>query len=151
MDWAAADVHVGYLSFASLRTWLVVEWADVVEKGGTAKHSFEVWLQVGGAVQEITYTYGNVGGSGAGGQLTVGAENASGSAGDTHYHNGAGTLPVAGRDLLVATPGPSPGGSRAITFSTTGATVGTWTHCGVLVKNGSTDYGAACQALTVQP
>jgi hypothetical protein len=144
-------MYVGYLTFGRYRTWLVVEWNDVVDAGGTARHTFQVWLQVGGAVQEVTYTYSKIGSYGAGGLLTVGAENAAGTSGDTYYYNGAGTPPATGTttDLLVATPGPTPGGTRTITFSTIGATVGAWTHCGVLALAGSPEYGASCLAMAV--
>jgi subtilisin family serine protease len=147
----SGKLYAGLISLPSGRAWLVVEWADVVEKGGTARYSFEVWLQVGGSVQEITYTYSKLGGLGAGGFATVGAENATGTSGETYYYDGAGTLPSAGvwGDLLVTSPQSAPGGSRTITFRATGASAGTWTHCGVLVRGGNSEIGVSCVPVTV--
>jgi uncharacterized repeat protein (TIGR01451 family) len=145
----SGKMYVGYITVGSYRTWLVIEWADVVAKGTTAKHSFEVWLQVGGQTEDITYTYNKLPTYGANGFLTIGAENAAGTTGTTYYYNGAGVPPVVNTDLIVASPKPSPGGSATVTFLAKGATVGSWTHCGVLIQNGTTDYGVSCVPIAV--
>jgi subtilisin family serine protease len=146
----SGKLYIGYITLGSLRTWVVIEWADVITKGTTLKHSFQVWLQAGGQTEDITYTYDKLSSYGAGGFLTIGAENATGTAGTTYFYNGAGTPPAVRTDLIVTSPKPSPGGSATIGFQATGATVGTWTHCGVLVQSGTTDAGVSCLPITVQ-
>lgn len=142
----SGTLHAGQVALASGRTWLVLEWKDVVEKNGTAKYSFQVWIRLGGTVEDISFTYNKLEGNGAGGFLTVGAQNNNGTAGDSYYYNGSGTLPFTGihGDLIAASPGPSPGGARTITFQARGISKGAWTNCGVLVNNLESSSSVSC-------
>ena len=133
----SGKLYVGYITVASGRTWLVVEWNNVVQKNGTAKHNFQVWLRLGGTVEDITFTYDKLESNGTSGLLTIGAQNSTGSAGESYYYNSVGTIPATGinGDLIAASPGPSPGGTRTISFQGKGTAVGAWTNCGVLVNS----------------
>jgi hypothetical protein len=148
----SGTLYAGQYAFPSGRTWLVLEWKDVVEKNGTAKYSFQVWLRVGGTVEDITFTYSKLEGNGAGGFATVGAQNTDGSTGESYYYNGSGGFPSVGLegDLIAASPGPSPGGARTITFQVRGVSRGTWTNCGVLVNNLDSSASVSCFNGTVK-
>jgi hypothetical protein len=130
----------GTLRAASLssggRNWLVLEWKDVFEFGGTTpKYTFQTWLRTGGTVQDISYVYARLDGTGASGRATVGAENADGTIGDTVFFNGSGTFPAVGGDLLVnAIPG-APGETKTIRFSAIGRRLGPWQNCGLMTSN----------------
>ena len=148
----SGTLYAGMFHYPSGRTWLVAEWKDVVEKNGTAKYSFQVWLRIGGTVEDISFTYKKLEGNGAGGFLTVGAQNGDGSAGDSYYYNGAGTFPSTGLegDLIAASPGPSPGGARTITFQAKGVSKGAWTNCGVMANNVDSATSVSCFSGTVK-
>ncbi len=142
----SGTLYAGQYAYPSGRTWLVLEWKDVVEKNGSAKYSFQVWLRIGGTVEDITFTYSKLEGNGAGGFLTVGAQNSDGTTGDSYYYNGAGSFPFVGidGDLIAASPGPSAGGARTITFQARGISRGAWTNCGVLVNNLDSSASVSC-------
>jgi uncharacterized repeat protein (TIGR01451 family) len=109
--------------------WLVFEWRDIFEfRGTTPKYSFETWLRLGGATQDISYTYGLLGGTGTAGRATVGAENAGGTIGDSHYFNGAGTFPTVGGDLVVTSIPGAAGETVVITFQAKGVSRGDWVN-----------------------
>jgi hypothetical protein len=148
----SGQLYAGYIALASGRTWLVLEWNNVAEKAGTAKYSFQVWLRVGGTVEDITYTYSKLEGNGAGGALTIGAQDGTGTIGDTYYHNGAGQFPGVGiyGDLIVSSPRPAPGGSHTITFQARGTARTSWTNCGVVLSNQDGSAGVSCIAGSVK-
>ncbi len=94
-----------------LNTWLVSDWDAVRTGESAATYSFQVWIGVNG-VEDIWFTYGALGALPA--NLTVGAQDASGTVGDTLYYNGTGTAPlrsvdvrVTSRDLPVDVPEPA--------------------------------------------
>lgn len=147
----AGNLYAGYLSFPSGRVYLVIEWNDVIAKGSTARHTFQIWLQVGAQVEDVTFTYSRLDSLGAGGSLTVGAENGSGTLGRNFYFNGSGTAPQALTNLFVSSPGPSPGGTHTITFGIRGTATGSFTHCAVVYQPGRTEYGTSCVPVVVQP
>jgi minor extracellular serine protease Vpr len=148
----SGTLYAGKVAYASGREWLVLEWKDVVEKNGTAKYSFEVWLRLGGTVEDVTFTYNKLEGNGAGGFVTIGAQNGDGTTGESYYYNGSGGFPVTGidGDLIAASPGPSPGGARTITFQARGIAAGAWTNCGVLVNNLDSSASVSCFNGTVK-
>jgi uncharacterized repeat protein (TIGR01451 family) len=123
----------GKMFFANVNSgannWLVIEWRDVVEFDGTLKYSFQIWMRRGGAVEDISFVYQKLEGDGAGGRATVGAENTTGTVGDSFYFNGTGTLPTVGNDLVVVISAGAPGETRVITFDATGDKKGAWTNC----------------------
>lgn len=83
--------------------WIVVDWNAVRNFSDATLNSFELWLGTNGdanPAEDISFVYGLVG-NGDGGLLTVGAQDASGTVGDTYYFNGVGTLPVRGTQLKV--------------------------------------------------
>jgi hypothetical protein len=94
--------------------WLVVEWDRVAIKqfspnGPTA--TFQVWIGLN-AVEDITFAYGSLTNV-LPNNLTVGAEDATGTVGDSYHFNGTGgnvsgrVLRVTSQDLPVAVPEPS--------------------------------------------
>jgi hypothetical protein len=127
---------------SSPNQWLVFEWRDVFEFGGaTPLYTFQAWMRLGGSVQDISYTYALLGGTGAAGRATVGAENSTGQFGSTRYFDGAGTFPTVGSDLVVTfTPGAA-GETKVITFQAKGVGVGTWTNYAEMTS--STFFGTS--------
>lgn len=102
---AGGALRIGVLT-DGMDTWNVLDWEGVKEFGATRTHSFQVWIGINGdahPAEDITFTYGPVGGAGAPGGLTVGAENKFGTRGQNFYFNGTGTLPVTGTQLRVTT------------------------------------------------
>jgi len=80
-------------------TWLVSDWDGVHGFGSPEAYSFQVWIGING-VEDITFTYGPLGALPA--NLTIGAQDASGTVGDTWYYNGIGTAPFNGMQLRVS-------------------------------------------------
>jgi hypothetical protein len=81
--------------------WVVIDWDGVANFDGSGTNTFEVWIGLNG-FEEIAFAYGAVT-AGSSGLLTVGAQDASGTVGNTYYFNGVGTAPTAGGDVLVVT------------------------------------------------
>lgn len=128
-----------------VNTWLVLEWKDVFEFGGSVpRYSFQVWLRTGGAVQDLSYTYGRLDGTGAGNRATVGAENADGTIGDSYYFDGAGTFPALGMDLVVSSVPGTPGETHTITFTARGEDHGAWTNCALMTSDRFFGTNIAC-------
>ncbi|WP_414901000.1 PEPxxWA-CTERM sorting domain-containing protein [Sphingomonas flavalba] len=95
---AGGAMRIGTLSSGS-RSWLVFDWANMaLVGGGTA--SFQVWMGLG--VDEVTFAYGDVT---IPTQLTIGAQDASGTVGTNYAFNGAGSLPGKNTQLRVTTSG----------------------------------------------
>ena len=102
---AAGELRIGSLTDGA-DTWVVLDWANVREFSTANSNSFEVWIGVDGdahPVEDVSFAYGPIGGSGDGGFLTVGAENRLGTRGQNYRFNATGTLPVAGTGLRIAT------------------------------------------------
>ena len=78
-------------------SWTVVEWQAVPNAGNPAEaNTAQVWIGWNtdfDPSEDISFAYATVT-AGAGGNLTVGAENDLGSSGDTTYFNGSGTPPA---------------------------------------------------------
>ena len=104
-----AEWRVAVLS-TSTDQFTVYEWDNIPLFGDLSnRYSFQIWVH-NGTSGEIWFGYAQLGDvSGA----TVGAENASGSDGDTYWFEGAGTAPAVGTDLLV---GGTVGGTATFTF-----------------------------------
>jgi hypothetical protein len=101
---AAGAVRIGTLTDGA-DTWIVVDWEKVRNFSTPTENSFEIWIGVNGDAhpgEDISFAYGAVG-NGDGGLLTVGAEDKTGTVGDTYYFNGTGTLPTSGTQLRVTT------------------------------------------------
>jgi hypothetical protein len=143
-------MYFGYLTYPSGRTWVVAEWNDVLVKGSTARQTFQVWLQVGGRIEDIVYSYIKVQGNGAFGSLTIGAESANGTLGEPYYYNGTGTMPVANTNLMVSSPQASAGGTATITFQATGRASGPYTNCAWVLNNLSPEIAVSCVGGTVR-
>jgi uncharacterized repeat protein (TIGR01451 family) len=108
--------------------WIVVEWEAVPEFGSTTTASFQIWIgtDTGSAVEDITFAYGVVEGTGAGGFLTIGAENRFGNRGQATHFNGAGSVPI-GTDLRVTTT-PGSVATHVITFRAKGDRIGSYVN-----------------------
>jgi len=96
--------------------WTIYEWEDAPHFGSTDAVTMQVWIGVDGTLAEgdIHYVYDRLDNTSAG--ATVGAENASGTIGDSYFYNGDGTPPAVGTDLLVET---LPGGNATLGFQVT--------------------------------
>jgi hypothetical protein len=143
-------MYLGYLTYPSGRTWLVAEWNDVLVKGSTARQTFQVWMQVGGRIEDIVYSYAKVQGNGAFGQLTVGAESANGALGEPYYYNGTGILPAANTNLMVSSPQAAPGGTHTVTFQAIGRASGPYSNCAWVLNDLSPDIAVSCVSGTVR-
>lgn len=100
-------------------SWLVVDWEGVPTFGTSDAQAFEIWIQT--TAEGITYSYGQVTGSGAPDGLTVGAENRDGSSGVN-----LGSVPVAGNEFVITAGSPTPGGSVTVTYDAFGIKPGTY-------------------------
>jgi hypothetical protein len=95
-----------------VNNWVVFDWAGVALAGlATDTVSFEVWIGING-VEDITFAYDLNNGLEIPANLTIGAEDVTGTVGATYYFNGTGTVPtgdlrVTTRDLPVLVPEPS--------------------------------------------
>ncbi|MEO7911024.1 MAG: S8 family serine peptidase [Roseiflexaceae bacterium] len=123
---AAGALRVGTLT-DGVNTWLVLDWEGVREYSTANSNSFQIWIGVDGA-EDITFTYGAVGGIGDGGSLTVGAENFVGTSGENYYANGVGTLPNSTTELRVSSVPGVPGGTHVVTYVAEGKKTGKWVN-----------------------
>ena len=96
------EMRIGVLT-DGINSWIVTDWQAVVNYNDRQPNSFEVWLGIG-SVEDISFAYGLVS-AGDLGFLTVGAEDKTGTVGDSYYFNGFGTLPVEGTMLQVISSG----------------------------------------------
>ncbi len=96
---AGGNCYIGILT-DGVDSWCVIEWKEIPQYNvaGTS-HTFQVWLGQG-ATRDIHFVYGGISPS-VPSSLTVGAENADGTVGDSYYYNGVGTPPAVGTDLVV--------------------------------------------------
>jgi uncharacterized repeat protein (TIGR01451 family) len=94
----SGDWYVGALT-DGVDTWDIFEWENVPEWGNpSAQHTFQVWIERG--TEAIHFIYQKISPA-VPSSLTVGAENADGTLGDSYYFNSAGTAPAVGTDLIV--------------------------------------------------
>lgn len=101
---AAGGIYIAGVS-NGIDHWIVADWEGVQDFGDSTLNTFEVWIGVNTDAhpgEDIVFSYGSIG-NGYLGELTVGAQDITGTVGDTYYFNGAGTLPVAGNELRVTT------------------------------------------------
>jgi subtilisin family serine protease len=113
----APGVFAATLSSGS-QTWLVLEWR-VNAVGTTDTKVFQQWIGLNG-VEDISYAYDQSnlpGDAAAGAGLTVGAENADGTAGD--QISGPPT-----EDLVVTSTPGAPGGALTYTMKVKGVSPG---------------------------
>jgi hypothetical protein len=96
------DLSGGELRAADLtdgvHKWVVLEWTSMNAPSLIGRFSFQVWL--GQDNEDITFAYLQ---RPQAGQLTIGAQDKTGTVGKTIYFNGSGLLPL--NDLRVATDG----------------------------------------------
>lgn len=131
--WTDLDPGTGGAMRAGILTdgvnnWVIFDWEDVVNYGTSAKNSFQVWIGING-VEDISYTYGPALTGGAGGDLTVGAENSFGNRGQNYYYNGTGTLPDDTTQINVTSTPAAPGETHTISFTAKAVEKGHWENC----------------------
>jgi hypothetical protein len=111
---AGGAIRIGTLTNGA-DTWIVIDWAGVRNQGTAVTNTFEIWLGLNSdthPAEDIAFSYETVS-SGAGGLLTIGAQDISRTVGDSYYFNGIGSLPVrqelrvTTRDLPVHVPEPA--------------------------------------------
>jgi uncharacterized repeat protein (TIGR01451 family) len=148
---AGGEMRIGILGDPDTgENWLILDWEAINEFGTTTTASFQIWIGLNGT-EDISYAYGPIQGNGAGGFLTVGAENRFGNRGANYYANGVGTLPADGTQLRVTgTPG-APGETQVITFKATGVKTGNWTNYAQLTSNLFQGVNVASASGTVTP
>jgi hypothetical protein len=116
---AAGAVRIGILT-DGVDDWLIIDWEGVPTFGTTQLQSFQMWIQL--TAEAITYSFGQVTGTGSSDGLNVGAENRDGSSGVN-----LGSVPAAGDEFIVTAGAPTPGGSVTITYDAVGRRAGTYT------------------------
>ncbi|MBE2221722.1 MAG: S8 family serine peptidase [Anaerolineae bacterium] len=127
-------------------SWMVVEWEGIKNWSDGMPNTFQVWISYT-QPDDISFVYGPAITAGDGGFLTVGAENAYGTSGNTVYFDGVGTPPApsaTGYEVDVfATPG-EPGGSHVINFEAWAVHQGAWTNCAEMESEGFFGTNIAC-------
>jgi uncharacterized repeat protein (TIGR01451 family) len=135
--WYAAYVSTGPTS----PTWFVAEWTAAVRYGRSAAeshHTFQVWIEAGS--DHIHMVYGP--NSSIEDRVTVGAENANGTAGANYYvdttsattGDAVGTPPVEG-DVLGVTSAPEERSAHTISFRLRGDRVGQYVNVAEMTAN----------------
>jgi hypothetical protein len=143
------QLRAGYLT-DGVSDWLILDWENVhvYTADDPVVNSFQIWIQVGGEVEDITFAYGEVG-VGDGGFLTVGAENQFGNRGGNYYFNGVGTPPTEGAGIAVSgTPG-APGEAHEIDYSAWAWWPGQWFDCAEMDSELAFGTTTACVEGTV--
>ena len=124
--------------------WTVFEWENVPRFGdASSTATFQIWLQIGTDI--IWYAYDTFVGNTSDG--TVGAEDPSGTIGDTYYYGegGVGTLPDGSLfDLLVNSVPGTPGETKVVTFQATGRDDGRYQNCAELTADVFFGTNIAC-------
>ncbi len=99
------EIRIGTLT-DGIDTWIVVDWNEVADLSNVL-NSFEIWIGISGDAnpqEDISFAYGAVG-TGSGGRLTVGAQDATGTVGATYHFNGTGGTITQGTELRVTAEG----------------------------------------------
>ncbi len=123
-------------------SWIVFDWAGVVNFSNHQPNTFQVWLPLatntgtvnGVSANQMFFAFGTIT-TGDGGLLTIGAENVFGNRGQNFYYNGTGTLPAPNAGVYVNSAAGAAGGTHTITFSATGSTYGKWVNYAQLTSN----------------
>jgi hypothetical protein len=140
--WTDMDVEAaGRVLIATLRAgpeaWIVVEWEGVANYDDhSQRNTAQVWIGYDGGAP-TWFTYGNLAG-GNSGAVTVGAENADGTAGNNVFYNGVGQAPTPsseGYAVAVTSQPGAPGETHTIRFSARGQQVGDWTNYVVVTSD----------------
>jgi hypothetical protein len=151
---ATGGVRIGILTDGA-DSWIVVDWAGVREFSLDLRSSFEVWIGTNtdaNPEQDISFTYGPIGGTGDGSRLTVGAENRLGNRGASYYFDGSfnnvadgsGTIPVNGTQLVITSDPPVPGETKVIRFTARGKEKGQWRNCAEMTASTFFGTSTAC-------
>jgi hypothetical protein len=134
--------YAAYVTFqGDPRTWFVAEWADAVRYGRSAAdshHSFQIWIA--GGSNQIHMAYGP--NSPIEDRVTVGAENADGTAGGNYYVDTSpatigdeeGTPPLEG-DVLGIFSAPAQRSAATITYQLRGDKVGKYINIAELTSS----------------
>ena len=137
---AGGNWYLGALS-DGVRVWNIFEWENIPRFGdNSSTFTFQIWLQRG--TDKIWFIYDASSGDTLDG--TTGAENEDGTAGDTTYFDGAGTLPWGGSDLKVNSVPGTPGETHFITYTAMGSGLGEWTNCAELTSDLFEGVNVAC-------
>lgn len=135
---AGGNFYAGELT-DGVSTWLILEWENVPEYGGTDAYTFQIWIEVLSGIEDITMLYARVDGDGSSDGLTVGAENDTGTSGDNW-----GAVPTLTDEIAVlAVPG-TPGDSHTIYFEAEGMAVRPWTNCAEMTADTFGGVALAC-------
>lgn len=149
--WTDIDFNEGGLWYLASITadnityYTVFEWENAPSWGDPASTAnFQIWIEDG--TDNIWFLYGGFTGTNTIG--TVGAEDATGTVGDTYYFNGSGPMPSA--DVgVIAIPG-LPGEVHTVSFTAEGVVPGPWTNCAGLKSDTFFGTNVACFDGTVQ-
>jgi hypothetical protein len=139
-DGSEGNLYAATLS-AGPNQWFVVEWEDIPFFGVPIKSTFQIWMGTNASAggNTIHYTYARLDDATA--NYTVGAENASGTLGDSYYYNGAGAQAAVGTDLEVVSVA---GGSATLGFQVvTDCSVNPTVNTGETENAGNTETAIA--------
>ena len=142
--WTDLDGSAGGNFYAAALTagassWIVLEWQDVPEFSSSDAYTFQLWIETNSGEQDISLVYARVDGDGDPIGLTVGAENASGTAGAEF-----GSVPAPADTLQVVSFPGMPGQTHTITFTALGSRQGSWTNCAYMTSDAFAGISIAC-------
>jgi hypothetical protein len=139
----ATDTGAGRWYAATSGPFIILEWQGVeVWNVPGIKYTFQIQIGgVGSGYEGIWFVYRTLGGTPA--ELTVGAENVTGTLGSNYYYNGTGTFPTTG-DLGDLRVSAIQGGSATISFQAEAVCDGeAIVNEGVLSHDGDTERAIA--------
>lgn len=160
------NLYAALLSLSSGDAWIVFEWENVLEFSGDREpncgggicdpnaYTFQVWIKINTAVQEISYVYARVDGVGASTGVNVGAENLDGTLG-INYDDSLQAEQMASVNNFVVVPGAGeafsiesipgqPGGSHTISYQATAVLPGPWYSCAFMKVHDPRSMTWAC-------
>jgi len=132
---AGGNWYTGSLTDGT-NTFTIFEWQNAPLYSDNSKTAtFQIWLTQG--ADDIYFIYKNV----PGGKATIGAQNTTGTLGETRYFNGNSPVPSPNEQLLIS---PTPSGSATFSFEATASCLDKVViNRANLSNNGSTDRAIA--------
>lgn len=136
-------------------TWMVVEYHQVPNYTDASEvNTFQVWIGIDG-IEDISFTYGPQITAGAGGLLTVGAENRFGNSGGVVYFNSDGVAPSPSYPNgeyevdVVSRPG-EPGATRSVSYQVRGVEPGYARNCARVKSSAIEGAAITCGKVRVE-
>jgi hypothetical protein len=138
-------IRIGVLT-DGVNSWIVIDFAGVVNFSDRQPNSFEVWIGING-VEDVSFVYGAMS-NGEGGAYTIGAENRFGNNGGVIYFNGAGTtaqtIAANGQGVDVFSAAGVPGPVYTVAFQMEAEKRGKWQNCAHLTADSFQGVAISC-------